>query len=187
MTKLKDLFQYAYNKGRSVQEQQQAGEVVDGRQIWGNIEVLVKDIKLDEELRYRDKLNKIYTKMDKIDTKFDMTANEFAPASNHFFLQLRNLVKAKSNFIIALNRILQLAFNAGQLSIFIEREKVDESIVKLYNKYKLYKLKTYVSKDDIRILNKYTRDVQIPQSGGGIDYKAKYLKYKQKYLNLKLK
>ena len=185
MTKLKDLFQYAYETGRNVQTREQEGETVDGRQIWGTIEVLVKDIKLDEELRYKDKLNKIYKKMDKIDEKFNMSANEYEPKSNHFFLQLRNLVKAKSNFIIALNRILQLAFNAGQLSIFIERHKVDESIEHVYNKYKLYKLKTYVSKEDIKKLDEYIKDVKIPQLGGGIDYKAKYLKYKQKYLELK--
>jgi hypothetical protein len=112
-----------------------------------------------------------------------MTENEFNPKSNHFLLQLRNLVKAKSNFIIKVNRILQLGFNAGQLSIFIEKNTLPEDrlkiISKLFNKYKLNKLETYVSQENQEIIDK-----ELPQSGG-YDYKQKYLKYKQKYLEYK--
>ena len=33
-------------------------------------------------------------------------------------MQLKNLVEKKSNFEIKMNRVLQLAYNAGQLSIY---------------------------------------------------------------------
>ena len=182
MTKINDLFINAYKAGRDVQIRTHNGEEVDGKAKWQKIEQPIKDINI-VEIKYNETLNKIYKKIDKIDKKFKMTENEFNPKSNHFLLQLRNLVKAKSNFIIKVNRILQLGFNAGQLSIFIEKNTLPEDrlkiISKLFNKYKLNKLETYVSQENQKIIDK-----ELPQSGG-YDYKQKYLKYKQKYLEYK--
>ena len=185
MTKINELFLNAYEKGRDVQVRTHAGEEVDGREVWQKIEQPIKDIDI-EELQYNESLNKIYKKIDKIDKEFLLTENELNPKSNHFLLQLRNLVKAKSNFIIKINRLLQLGFNAGQLSIFIEKNTLPEDrskkISKLFYKYKLNELETYVSQDKQEIIDK-----QLPQLGGqNSNYKEKYLKYKEKYLELKL-
>ena len=66
--------------------------------------------------------------MDKIISKYKMDESEFNPKSNHFFYQLKNLVKAKSNFNIKLNRVMQLDFNDGQLSVFIDRGTLTDDI-----------------------------------------------------------
>jgi hypothetical protein len=185
MTKINDLFVNSYEKGRDVQIRTHLGEEVDGRAVWQKLEEPIKDINI-EELQYNESLNHIYEKIDKVDKEFLMSENELNPKSNHFLLQLRNLVKSKSNFIIKINRILQLGFNAGQLSIFIEKntlpEDRSEKIAKLFYKYKLNELETYVSLDKQEIIDK-----QLPQLGGqNLNYKQKYLKYKNKYLKLKL-
>lgn len=116
-----------------------------------------------------------------------MSNNETNPKSNHFLLQLRNLVQKKSNFIIKINRILQLGFNAGQLSIYIEKNTLPidraKKIKKLLNEYKLDKLETYVDLQKQKQINEQINK-QINQSGG-YNYYQKYLKYKNKYLQLK--
>ena len=118
-----------------------------------------------------------------------MTENEYNPTSNHFLLQLKNLVVSKSNFIIKINRILQLGYNAGQLSIFIEKNTLPEDraeiIKKVFDEYKLNNLETYVSSDKQEDINKQMKELK--QEGGNLDYKQKYLKYKQKYIQLQNK
>ena len=181
MRKINDLFIKAYEKGRDVQLRTHTGEEVDGKGEWHKLEEPIKDINI-KELHYNESLNHIYEKIDKVDKEFLMSENELKPIHNHYFLQLRNLVKSKSNFIIKINRILQLGFNAGQLSIFIEKNTLpkdkSDKISKLFYKYKLNELETYVSLDKQEIIDK-----EMPQSGGN-NYKHKYLKYKQKYLEL---
>jgi len=187
MNFINNLFFNAYNKGRDVQVRTHDGEDVDGKAVWQKLEEEVKDIQI-LEMKYNDSLNKIYEKINEIDKKFSMTENEFNPKSNHFLLQLRNLVVSKSNFIIKINRILQLGFNAGQLSIFIEKNTLPEDraeiIKKIFDKYKLNELETYVSTDKQEEINKQIKK----QEGGNVNYnvnfKHKYLKYKIKYLQL---
>jgi len=192
MESINDLFFNAYNKGRDVQVRTHDGSDVDGKAVWQKLEEKVKDIQISE-MKYNDSLNKIYEKINEIDKKFLMTENEFNPKSNHFLLQLRNLVVSKSNFIIKINRILQLGFNAGQLSIFIEKNTLPEDraeiIKKIFDKYKLNELETYVSTDKQEEINKQiNKQINEKQEGGNVNYnvnfKHKYLKYKIKYLQL---
>jgi len=130
--------------------------------------------------------------------------NEFKIISNHFFMQLKNLVTTKSNFKIQLNRVLQLAYNIGQLSIFLqklienkedfkeeERIKLNE-IHQIVMEHRLDVLDTYISIENQNKINKILKDIYfdfndiIQQDGGNIhNFKEKYLKYKQKYLKLK--
>lgn len=188
MYTINDLFLNAYEKGRDVQIRTHDGEEVDGKEVWQKLEEKVKKIEISE-IKYNDSLNEIYKKIDEIDEKFLMTKNEFNPKSNHFLLQLKNLVVSKSNFIIKINRVLQLGYNAGQLSIFIEKNTLPEDraeIVKeVFNKYKLNDLETYVSLNKQDDINKQLKEIK--QDGGNLDYKQKYLKYKQKYIQLQNK
>jgi hypothetical protein len=188
MLLINDLFVNAYEKGRDVQLRTHDGEKVDGKDEWEKLETKVKKIEITE-IKYNDSLNKIYEKIDKIDRKFLMTENEYNPTSNHFLLQLKNLVVSKSNFIIKINRILQLGYNAGQLSIFIEKNTLPEDraeiIKKVFDEYKLNNLETYISSDKQEDINKQMKELK--QEGGNLDYKQKYLKYKQKYIQLQNK
>lgn len=185
---IRDLFNTTFAKAVKVQEDTQnperVGPIPDGRKIWQEIEKTVETVELPSDMEYRhDILDKIYEEMDKIDKKYNMSPNENEPISNHFFLQLKNLVVKKSNFIVKANRILQLAFNAGQLSVFIKNNNVPKEVANLIEKYNMNDIETYLTPKDIEkiniILNKKS------MQGGTFDYKQKYLKYKQKYFQLK--
>jgi len=195
--KIKFLFNETYKIAQKVQKLK-----IDGKVIWGKIEEKVKDITIDN-LEYNKTLNPIYDEMDKIIYKYNMNDNEFKIISNHFFMQLKNLVTTKSNFKIQLNRVLQLAYNIGQLSIFLqklienkedfkeeERIKLNE-IHQIVMEHRLDVLDTYISIENQNKINKILKDIyfdfnDIIQQGGNIhNFKEKYLKYKQKYLKLK--
>ena len=99
-------------------------------------------------------------------------------------MQLKNLVDKKSNFQIKINRVLQIAYNIGQLSIFIEMEKLPQDIVDFVEEHNLLDLDTYISLENQQIINeRYLRDFNIDMKGGSYYY-SKYLKYKTKYLQL---
>jgi len=196
MTTIATLFTEAYNAGRIVQEKEHNREEIDGRQIWNELESktgILKDTNLlnqeNENLLYEPTLTKLYIEMDKLFVKHKMSENEMNPISNHFFCQLKNLVVKKSNYNIQLNRVMQLGYNAGQLSIFIERGTLPDDrkkeITQFVREYNMLDLNTYVSLENQEIINtKYLPSIQM---GGGDIYYLKYLKYKSKYMQLKRK
>ena len=203
-------FLKGFNAGKSVQKLEHKHESVDGRAVWGKIENglgSLKDAKLTDEeghnLKYNSSLNEIYEEMDVIINKFGMNLSEFCPKSNHFFTQLKNIVKAKSDFNIQLNRIAQLGFNAGQLSVFIKNNTLCEDRKKMVSdfveKYNMLDLDAYVSQDLQATINKkyldgtefdltkVESDSDEGQKGGTVLYYGKYMKYKAKYMKLKSK
>lgn len=206
--KIKFLFDETYKIAQRVQKIDQLKKEINGKAIWGKIEEKIKDIAIDN-LEYNETLKPIYTEMDKIINKYDMNRdnNEFKIISNHFFMQLKNLVTTKSNFKIQLNRVLQLAYNVGQLSVFLENtEKYDDiektklnEINEMVMKDRLDVLDTYISIENQNKINKVLENISFDfrdfndlekigknQEGGNVlNYKQKYLKYKQKYLELK--
>jgi len=197
MTTLQELFVKGFELGQDIQRREHANEEVNGRAEWGAFEKTIGELK-DEiltdddanELEYNSSLDDIYDKMDKIIDKFGMDKSEFCPKSNHFFMQLKNLVKAKSNFKIQVNRVMQLGLNAGQLNIFIERGTLCDDrrklIEEIINKNNMFNLDTYVSKKNQEIINKkYLASIATMEGGGTNNYHKKYLKYKAKYLKLK--
>ena len=190
MSTVEYWFFKAFDEGRKVQIREHNKEEVDGRAIWGAVENEIKDINLKElNLHYNSALKEIYEEMNKIISKYDMDKNEMNPKSNHFFSQLKNLVDRKSNFIIELNRVAQLGFNAGQLSVIIEKDTLPKDrkaeIAEFVGRHKMFDLDTYVCKENQDIINKYLK-----QNGGHFNqnnYYHNYIKYKTKYLNLKNK
>jgi hypothetical protein len=186
-------YEYTFNQGRQVQEIEHTGEKIDGRAIWKNIEVQVSEVDISG-LKYNDSLEDIYKEMDKLIEKYNMEKSEFDPKYNHFFMQLKNLVKAKSNFEIKLNRVLQIAYNAGQLSIFLEKNELPEDVKDFIVKNNLISINTYISKENQTIIDeKYLNGTPLDKIrqnihllGGSSSY-YKYKKYKMKYMNLKLK
>ena len=190
---IKFWFDMSFQQGKLVQVREQSGEKdVDGRSIWSAIESQVSEIKIAEDLHYKDSLNPIYEEMNKLIEKYNMEASEFEPKSNHFFMQLKNLVEKKSGFRIHFNRVLQLGFNAGQLSMLLDKIPSDVKNVVLSNK--LFELDTYISDENQKLINeKYLDGTQFDKirenihnlGGGGNNYQRKYYKYKAKYLQLK--
>ena len=133
---------------------EQNREDIDGRTIWNNLERTTNELKDrsltngSEILQYNLTLKPIYLEMSELIKKFGMDKSEFNPKSNHFFSQLMNLVDKKSNFEIKLNKIMQIGFNAGQLSVFIETNKLPSNQTDITNfimRNNMLDLDTYVN------------------------------------------
>ena len=158
MNKIKRLYDLVYNISRNIQIRILRGEEIDGKSIWQNIEKKVIHIIIKEEIEYNNSLKDLYERMDKLIIKYDLANNEYNPISNHYFLQLKNLVKTKSNFIIQINRILQIAFNAGNLSIFLENNRLNDEIIHFVLENNMLQLDTYVSIDSQYNIDKLISD-----------------------------
>ena len=179
MPTVRQFYEKAFKAGKEVQIREQAGEEVDGRAIWNVLEnetKKLKDVVLSSAdgqiLEYNSSLKPIYEEMNSIIVSFGMDTSEFNPKSNHFFCQLMNLVDKKSTFHIKLNKIMQLGFNAGQLSVFIENNALPvdrrDTIVEFILKNNMFQLDTYVSQEIQEIINsKYLRGF----SGGKLTLK----------------
>lgn len=174
MTKIKGWYKHAFNAGKKVQQREHKHEIVDGRAVWNEIEtqlLSLKDKDLTDsdgkQLKYNTELRDLYEKMNTIIVKYGMDKSEMCPKHNHFFMQLKNLVADKSNFNIRLNRVAQIGFNAGQLSVFITQGTLCEDrrsdIEELVTKYNMLELDTYIDVDVQNIINtKYMSTVVIP-------------------------
>ena len=198
---LKQLFQKTYEKAREVQKTEQLGTEIDGRAIWGEIEKSVADFTILDDLKYnQSNLEPIYDKMIGIITKFKMIENEFNPKYRHFFMQLMNLVVNKSlpvgSYKIDIKRVLQLAYNAGQLSVFIDNGQLPYELSAFVISNKLLDLDTYLDLYTQEIISCTNKDkikaILAPTYQGGNLYSReynlnyqKYKKYKNKYLKLK--
>ena len=167
---IKKIFKQVYDIAYDIQQKSHSGLKIDGKSVWKQIEKSVEHIKLSEMI-YRESLNDTYKMMDKIIDKYCMVINEYYPKSNHFFMQLKNLVVKKSNYIIELYRILQLAFNAGQLNYFLNSSEYNtleqiKDINTIFGEHHLDNLDTYISSENIKKINK------ILEKHGDINFKS---------------
>ena len=164
MPTVRQFYEKAFKAGKEVQIKEHFGETVDGRAIWNTLESTTKELKDrpltnnanddGEILHYNSSLKPIYREMNDIIVRFEMDKSEFAPKSNHFFCQLMNLVDKKSNFEIKLNKIMQLGFNAGQISVFLERNTLPGDIADFIKKNNMLNLDTYVSRETQETINR---------------------------------
>lgn len=167
MPTVRQFYKKAFRSGREVQMKEQSGEEIDGRAIWNELESTTKELKDvvlftgddSHTLQYNESLKPIYKEMKRIIVCFGMDVSEFDPKSNHFFCQLMNLVDKKSAFQIKLNKIMQLGFNAGQLSVFIERNTLPDdrrsTITDFILRNKMLDLDTYVDPKTQEIINSH--------------------------------
>jgi hypothetical protein len=173
---------------------EQSGKEVDGRAIWNKLESTTKELKdvvlstVDgsQHLQYNESLKPIYEEMNRIIVRFGMDTSEFDPKSNHFFCQLMNLVDKKSAFQIKLNKIMQLGFNVGQLSVFLKRNTLPDDrrsdITEFILRNKMLDLDTYVHPETQKIINnKYLREF----SAGKLTFKKQRSRRHKKRLSKK--
>jgi hypothetical protein len=202
-----ELWNNMIKLGIAVQNAEHAGKTVDGRFVWQSVEAFVSSVNIKElvgkDLLYNASLGETYEKMEELVQKYKMDEHEFDPKQNHFFMQLMNLVKKKSGFVVALNRILQLAYNVGQLSYFIIHKETADDVVEFVESHNLKKIETYLTPEVLNeinmIVSAHVDTLKINETinehilklsemeGGKPNYKKKYLKYKSKYLKLKNK
>ena len=153
------LFELTFDLARYIQEFEHNGIKMDGRLIWKEIEKNVTEDSIGY-LKYNESLNEIYTKMDALIEEHSIEEGDDNPILNHFFLQLKNLVVKKSNFSVKVNRVLQLAFNAGQLKTLIELDIAPEYIKEFFEDNNMGELKTYLDEDKIDEINEYLKSLQ---------------------------
>jgi hypothetical protein len=112
----------------------------------------------------------------------------------HFYLQLIRIIKNSPEFNLV--KLCQIAYNIGQLSVYIDSDKVyDGNPRDFYYINNLNQINSYVDvklcsidsnklENLIKKINEKLKELK-KQSGGSFNYYNKYLKYKQKYLQLK--
>jgi hypothetical protein len=177
-------------------------EEIDGRKVWGKIQDIVIDIDIkslifeNPEIKFVYLENKeLYDDIDSLDIKPEY---EFNPKYNHFLLQLKNLVLAKSvDRVIESNRLFQIAYNLGQLKYNYDQNLLPDNMKNIIDKHHdLFTIEKFVNKEIINKLDTLYKDIKIDvnindyiikmeQKGGDNYYKSKYLKYKKKYLYIK--
>ena len=114
---------------------------------------------------------------------------------HHFYLQHARIPTLNFNEA-SLTRLLQIAYNVGQLEAVWD-DKFEFYTYELkgyYNQNSLYKMETYMDNKSLIKLNDAITDDMIEKlykilnqqvMKGGSIYKAKYIKYKNKYMSLK--
>jgi len=173
MITVADLYHISYRTGVDIQQNEHAGISMNGQMEWNKLEDKtggLKNVVLhneDNTLKYNNSLKPIYEMMKVFIEKYRMDGeNEFSPKSNHFFCQLMNLVDKKSNFEIKLNKIMQIGFNAGQLSVFLDRNTLPSDrlyqIKEFINSNKMLDLETYVNLEIQQYINtNYLKDFEL--------------------------
>lgn len=158
---IKRLFNSVVHIGYIVQILTHQGDSLDGKAIWGKIEKKVDKIKVDDDMKYNESLKSVYALMSKLMDKYDMNNNQ-GILYYHCFTQLKNLVDAKSSFKIQIYRILQIAYNIGQLLYFMDNSDLDavNEIKEFVYEYNLHMLDTYVSKPIQQEINKILPEIK---------------------------
>jgi len=134
---------------------------------------------LSESLNYK------YTSSpkDQSDAQLDIAGTKLDNKieTNHFLIQHFRIPKIE-NYNLPLVKILQIAYNVGQLKAVFENEKVfDNKIKEFYYGNNLDNISTYVNSDIYNSSVIGHADIQM----GSSRYQKKYFKYKKKYLKLK--
>lgn len=162
------LFNSVVHIGYVVQILTHQGDSLNGKTIWGRIEKKVDGVKIKDDgddMKYNESLKYVYDIMSKLIDKYDMNNNQHI-LYYHCFTQLKNLVDAKSAFKIQIYRILQIAYNIGQLLYFMDNYDLDSGALALNEikdfvyTHNLHVLDTYVSKPIQQEINKVLTDVR---------------------------
>lgn len=126
---------------------------------------------------------------------FDDKSDHDTWSKKHFFLQLVRIIKNNPDYSFV--RLAQIAYNIGQLSNHIDSDSLYEGdALTYYYENKLNEIGSYIDlatcniKSDeleelIKKLDDKINEITIQSGGTSSMYYIKYLKYKEKYLELK--
>lgn len=202
MTELNEIFIKTIEYGKIVNKKN-----LDGLNAWIDIKPLFEKhiecgkwnifIKIGKE--FVSDINTIY---DYVHDDLEMKGDENDDMSDkkmwekkHFFLQLIKIIKNNPEFSFV--RLMQIAYNIGQLSNHIEYDSLfTEEIREYFYSNKLNKISSYVDiskcefdaevlNDVLEKMNEKIEFIKELQDGRNDVYYKKYIKYKNKYLKLK--
>lgn len=164
---------------------------LDGLKAWNKIKPIL--LSIDTTGQWKSRIYEIYNHMKStlgiVEKETDIDHNTWE--KHHFYLQharIPNNNRKNPPFY----RLLQIAYNAGQLEAIFDDPFYTAKLKKYYYDNKLNKLETYMSNTVLNLFEHSIDDLFLTQLnaianiglvGGG--YKAKYQKYKGKYLDLK--
>lgn len=204
MEDLYDIFLTVIDYGKIIREKH-----LDGLKAWNDIKPLFAkqvecgkwniNIKIGETI-----VSDIKTIYDYVHDELGMKGDENDDNSNHelwekqhFFLQLIRIIKNNPEFSFI--RLMQIAYNIGQLSNYIQSDPIfTEEIRAYFYGNALDQVGSYVDiskcefdADELNIITDQLDEkialIKESQNGGNDEYYAKYVKYKNKYLELKSK
>lgn len=123
-------------------------ENLNGLALWQPIKNNTKDVKRTIYIKWNPKHLEIKNSLSNIIKNLpehDDSSNIIE--ENHFFLQLMNIPKKDPT--VALNRLLQVSLNIGQLLPSLDDEIFGFNIVQIYNENNLGDINTYILDEDI--------------------------------------
>jgi hypothetical protein len=167
---IREIFEAVKNLAYQVQNLTQLGLNVDGKAIWGGIESSLADIKIRDGLRYKDELRETYVDMERLIETFGLNRDKMP---DHFFTQLKDLVDKKSEFVVKPNRILQIAYNVGQLTRVLEKDKLPREIKEFVYVKRLLEIETYLDEATLSIIDTEFNKM----SGGGKKFDLRNLRF----------
>lgn len=193
INKIRTLFQAIFELAVIIQFKEQNSYPVDGRGVWKQIEELVEKITQSFGKYTSLDLENFCKKVKAVDDELHLSVDEMNPKSNHFLLQLCNLPYKKSGGEILLNRVMQLALNAGQLYVFYKVGSLNYKIKEVIDP-KIFTPEFYLSEQQMTSINEAITDEKFDQLinklmdlekelTGDSKYFKKYMKYKLKYLD----
>ncbi len=200
---MEEIFQKVIEYGRIVR-----ANGLDGLKSWNNIKGLftnqlncgkwkiVRTIKGTDTSDINEIFNYVHDELGMYGDETDDNSNHDLWSKRHFYLQLIRIILKNKDFSFV--RLAQIAYNIGQLSNHLETDEMfSGEPLTYYHENKLGDISSYVELSDCDVdsdemkklseeLDNKIRELQEQTGGKGkSDYYQKYLKYKNKYLELK--
>lgn len=198
MSKIEELFQMIKKWGFITRSNK-----MNGLERWNTIKDILSKSKVKGE--WNSRVKELFVEM-RSTLKIQECKDEFKGTpeeiqreweKHHFYLQ-HTRIPTLNYTDASLTRLMQIAYNAGQLEVEINNDFYRGEKREFYEGNKLDDIHTYMDENSLNILDQSITDEimgQIyasmpakPQNGGSDSkYEYKYLKYKQKYLSEKMK
>lgn len=121
---------------------------LDGLAVWNNLKSSVVDISKDPLIKWSKTHDKIVYSLSEMKNslrEYDEDNNFIE--RNHFLLQILNI--PKNDPTVSFNKLIQIAFNIGQLMPELNDKKFGFNIQQIFNDNKLNEINTYISNKDL--------------------------------------
>lgn len=143
---IKMLWNEVINLARSLRKKYKKN--IDGKALWQPLKVILSETKRSADIKWNPRHLEVRNSLSEIiKTLPEYDDNNNIIEENHFFLQLMNI--PKKDLTVALNRLLQLSLNIGQLLPSLDDNIFKFNIVQIFNENNLGDINTYILDEDI--------------------------------------
>lgn len=121
---------------------------LDGLGVWNNLKRSLVDIQKDDLITWNSSHeNMIYSLSEMKNSLKEYDEENNLIEKNHFLLQLFNI--PKKDITAPFNRLIQIAFNIGQLKHELDDKKFGFNITQIYKENNMEKISTYMDDENI--------------------------------------